>query len=361
VAAELPVAGAAPERPPALVAGHDDGTRLRLDWRPYRFALPQAMVTAQGALAERRGWLLRLESESGDLGWGEAALLPGDGQDPQSLAEAIATLPQAMDRYTLERRLQQLPLPLQAALGLALAEGDGLGAPAAGGWLTAPASAVLLPAGAAMLPALEQALAAFGAEATGPSASPTTTVTMTVKWKVAAADPTFEWSLLHDLLERLPATARLRLDANGGWDRSTAWRWAERLVADPRLEWLEQPLAADDREGLRALAARLPVALDESLRQDPGLAQGWPGWLVRRPLLEGDPRPLLAALTEGRRRWMVSTALETGIGWRLVAHLAALQTLGPTPCAPGLAPGWRPQGGLFQSDPQAVWEAAPWT
>jgi len=55
---------------------------------------------------------------------------------------------------------------------------------------------------------------------------------------------------------------------------------------------------------------------------------------------------------------MVSTALETGIGRRLVAHLAALQAQGPTPTAPGLAPGWRPQGALFSVDPLQVWEAA---
>jgi O-succinylbenzoate synthase len=55
---------------------------------------------------------------------------------------------------------------------------------------------------------------------------------------------------------------------------------------------------------------------------------------------------------------MLSTALETGIGRRLLHHLAALQSLGPTPTAPGLAPGWCPEGGLFAADPDAVWEAA---
>jgi hypothetical protein len=84
----------------------------------------------------------------------------------------------------------------------------------------------------------------------------------------------------------------------------------------------------------------------------------WPGWQVRRPLLEGDPRSLLAAFEAGQPRWMVSTALETGIGRRWVDHLAALQALGPTPTAPGLAPGWCPQGDLFSADPQLVWQAA---
>jgi O-succinylbenzoate synthase len=159
-------------------------------------------------------------------------------------------------------------------------------------------------------------------------------------------------------LDGLPQGARLRLDANGGWDRPTAALWAERLAGDPRLEWLEQPLDPADQVGLEALAARVPVALDESLRADPSLRARWRGWQVRRPLLEGDPRPLLAALQAGQPHWMVSTALETGIGRRWVHHLAALQAQGPTPTAPGLAPGWCPQGDLFSVDPWLVWKAA---
>jgi O-succinylbenzoate synthase len=179
-----------------------------------------------------------------------------------------------------------------------------------------------------------------------------------VKWKVAAAGETPERQLLAALLARLPATARLRLDANGGWDRPTAARWAEALASEARLEWLEQPLVPADVEGHRQLAGRLPVALDESLRQFPSLYRDWSGWQVRRPALEGDPRPLLVALQAGQPRRMLSTALETGIGGRLVAHLAALQQRGPTPTAPGLAPGWRPEGALFSTDPELVWATA---
>ena len=97
------------------------------------------------------------------------------------------------------------------------------------------------------------------------------------------------------------------------------------------------------------------MALDESLRRHPWLRQRWPGWQVRRPALEGDPRPLLASLGAGRAGWMVSTAFETGVGRRLVEHAAALQWAGPTPTAPGLAPQWRPTGCLFDADPAVAW------
>ena len=92
--------------------------------------------------------------------------------------------------------------------------------------------------------------------------------------------------------------------------------------------------------------------------QDPSLRNRWGGWQVRRPLLEGDPRPLLRQLQECVPYRMLSTAFETGIGRRWLHHLAALQLQGPTPVAPGLAPGWCPSGPLFSDDPAAVWEAA---
>ena len=198
-----------------------------------------------------------------------------------------------------------------------------------------------------MLPMLDQLLA------THPVGEP-----ITVKWKVAAAGAELEWSLLPELLERLPSTARLRLDANGGWDRCEADRWAGVVQGDPRLDWLEQPLSVDDLQGLRDLEKRVPVALDESLLKRPDLREHWPGWQVRRPLLEGDPRRLLRQLQEGRPKLMLSTVFETGIGFRWLALMAGLQQRGPTPVAPGLAPGWSPPGPLFSSDPAQVWAAA---
>ncbi len=434
--------------------------RLQLAWRPFQFRLPRTLVTAHGALAERRGWLLRLSQADGAVGWGEAApwpqsvgpplpgLTPPAGRaatqrlqavpQPQfaALAATIAELGPELGRQELEACLPALPACLGFALGLALAELDGLGAPDRAPWRAAPPSAWLLPAGAAALAALETLLqwdeqpqgaepalrspgrlgaagavvapGARGDEARGAAADadpvavraavapgvlgtaaaagavgalddpgaigapadpeaplaagwrgvPQASGPLTFKWKVAAGPDPEERAVLEQLLARLPHGSRLRLDANGGWDRATAQAWAERLASDPRLEWLEQPLAPADLAGLAALAAVVPVALDESLQLDPQLASGWCGWQVRRPALEGDPRPLLRQLLAGTPRLMLSTAFETGIGRRCLAHLAALQQDGPTPTAPGLAPGWRPAGALFDSDPELVWAAA---
>jgi O-succinylbenzoate synthase len=339
------VSGAAPDGVSAA--------ELRLDWRPFRFVLPRAMVTAHGSLAQKRGWLLRLRHADGRTGWGEAAWLEAAPTAPSTAAPTASAAPALLppppgpvwSRAGLEALLPSLATPLAFAIGQALAELDGLGGSAGGSWLPAPASALLLPAGDAGPEALRRALA-------------TVPPPPAVKWKVAALPDALEREALERLLALLPIASRLRLDANGGWDRPTATAWADRLAADPRLEWLEQPLAPEDGDGLQALVRRVPVALDESLRSPAPAPDPWPGWRVCRPALAGDPRPLLGALAAGSPRLMISTALETGIGARLVAHLAALQQRGPTPTAPGLAPGWRPEGGLFSADPARVWEAA---
>ena len=330
-------------------AAGSEVTGLRLVWRPFAFPLPEPLHTARGSLLAKRGWLLRLESPDGGLGWGETAPLELDGPEPwERMRACLDTLGSEWRRGDLETWLTRPDCPpcLGFALGAALAELDGL--VGSGSWLPAPPAAWLLPAGAAMPAALERLL----------QESSSVPAPLSVKWKVAARPDGQERELLELLLERLPDDARLRLDANGGWDRRTALAWAERLAGEPRLEWLEQPLAPSDHEGLELLAARLPVALDESLAERPALRRSWHGWQVRRPSQEGDPRPLLAELRTGRPRLMVSTAFETGIGQRWLAHLAGLQAQGPTPTAPGLAPGWLPRGGLFASDPSGVWAGA---
>jgi O-succinylbenzoate synthase len=324
------------------------GCDLRLLWRPFVLPLPQPLRTARGLLQGKQGLLLRLETPGGAVGWGEAAPLDGD---LAPIEAAIGRFGARCSRACLETALASgaMPPALAFGLGAALAEGDGL---PLGRWRPAPPAAHLLPAGPAAITALAAALAGQQAGAGGGPC---------FKWKVAVHPDREERQLLERLLEQLPPTARLRLDANGGWDRATAAAWAGRLAREPRLDWLEQPLDSADPQGLEALAARFPavaIALDESLQVRPEQRKHWPGWQVRRPSQEGDPRPLLAELERGRPRLMLSTAFETGIGARWLHHLAALQADGPTPAAPGLAPGWTPPGELAASEPERVWRGA---
>ena len=87
-----------------------------------------------------------------------------------------------------------------------------------------------------------------------------------LKVKVACADPDTEIEHLARLSRALPTDARLRLDANGGWDLDTAGRVIAALSGLP-IESLEEPLDRPDSAGLARLqdSTPFPLALDESL------------------------------------------------------------------------------------------------
>lgn len=150
------------------------------------------------------------------------------------------------------------------------------------------------------------------------------------KWKVGVEDFADELALLDDICAALPTGAKLRLDANGAWDRRRAERWLERCAERP-VEHVEQPVAADARGAvdlLLGLANDFPtaVALDESVVGEADLERwlglGWPGVFVIKPLLLAQPSAALAGLAKAQARVVFSSALETAVGAREALRLA---------------------------------------
>jgi len=144
------------------------------------------------------------------------------------------------------------------------------------------------------------------------------------KWKVGASDLQDELGWLDELCGELPSGAKLRLDANGAWERRQAERWLERC-ADRPIEFVEQPIARE-RKGADDLLLGLaedyptPLALDESLvgtvDVDKWLGVGWRGVFVVKPSLFGDVGNTLAKLSAVKATVVFSSALETAVGAR---------------------------------------------
>jgi len=320
---------------------------LNISVKPFSFRLKKFLRTSQGLLSQRHGWLLRIENESGHIGWGEVS--PISSSERKICSNLLKSLNKSPSREELELLIPDWPGSLGFAFGAALAELDGLvGSDSKTGWLDPPSSALLFPVDKDLTSAIDSVLVNSVVHSNP----------ITFKLKVGLGTDLEEQALIKKIFYRLPADIRLRLDPNTAWDRIRANYWADYFLQDPRLEWLEQPLPACDINGLRELAQKVPIALDESLFFDPSLRKTWQGWQVRRPIIEGDPRDLLRDFEEGVAYLALSTTFETGIGLRWLNHLAALQQNGPTPTAPGLAPGWSPEGELFSADPHLVWEAA---
>lgn len=289
-------------------------SRLRLASRRYSLPFRAPVRTGHGVWAERTGVLVRLTDEAGRTGYGEAAPIPWFGTET---ADEVDALLKSLGEWVTPVQLDAVPERFGCACFALAAALEGAGADSQKkheGRAHLPVAA-LLPAGrAALAQVAEKAEMGF----------------RVFKWKVGAFDLADELSLLDDLVAELPEGARLRLDANGAWDRRQAERWLERAAERP-VEFVEQPVAPTMRgadDVLRGLAADYPVtlALDESLAGacdvERWLAAEWRGVFVVKPALFGDPRPVLARLAAAKADVVFSSALETAVGARAALRAA---------------------------------------
>lgn len=327
---------------------------FRFAYRRYRLAFRHPVRTARALWAEREGLIVRLEAADGRVGWGEAAPVPAFGMEGMDDLEAAARNWPSFDPARVPT--------LENALRAAQADMEGS---RAGKESSRPAWAVaaLLPAGrAAIAVARERAAAGF----------------RTFKWKVGVEGWRDEASILDDVCAAIPEGARLRLDANGAWDRRTAEQWLARCAERP-VELVEQPVGGEDSRGedlLRGLAADFPtpIGLDESLVGEPDLERwlgsGWPGVYVIKPSLFADAAGALRKLAAAKAKVIFSSAIETAVGARAALQLAfawegerAALGFGVWPIfqaeacdGPALAPFIRP-GDLDAGAGEKVWNA----
>ncbi|HIK45140.1 MAG TPA: o-succinylbenzoate synthase [Leptolyngbyaceae cyanobacterium M65_K2018_010] len=338
---------------------------LELAIKGYSRQFRQPLKTAHGPWQKRQGLLVRLEDGLGRVGYGEIAPLPWFGSETLAAAQAFckslakvplwpAPLPFGLacdpagpeanpDLLREGRRFSSLTLPnslpaTQFGLATAMAQLQGQGVAA----VPSPephASFIcgLLPAGAAALkgwPALWQS------------------GTRTFKWKIGVDGIATERALLTTLVQALPPTSRLRLDANGGLTVSEAAQWldlCDRLNSQPdtcAIEFLEQPLPPDQVAVMAHLGQRFrtAIALDESVATLPSLErchqQGWSGIFVVKPALAGCPHRLRQFWQRHSPQLVFSSAFETVVGRQAALALAADYAAQLPPSAPPLALGF---------------------
>lgn len=357
---------------------------LHFQYRRYRLPFRRPVRTAHGVWAEREGVIVRLqdrsESRSGAIGWGEAAPIPWFGTETVDEVEAgCREIGERCDAALLESVPEQLGC-LRHALNAA--RGEIASAPredSVSAAVTPEAAArnyfgvaALLPAGRSVLeripPLVEAGFRVF-------------------KWKVGVGDLADELALFSDVCAALPTGAKVRLDANGAWDRRQAERWLDRC-GDAPVEFVEQPAFAEPTAGRPASSLKremdlllglagdfpTPIALDESLVGERDLERwlgaGWPGVYVVKPSLLADPAAALARLERAKAPIVFSSALETAVGARTALQIAfawrgerralgfGVWPLYSDPCynGPMAAPFIR-AGDLDYLDPEAVWNA----
>lgn len=305
-----------------------------------RLQFVRPVRTARGEFAGRASVLLELRDREGATGCGEAAPWPGFGTETAGRAHELlrdaAALLEGRDAEPGERiagldaLLADAPAARTAVQGalwdlaarragrtLARHLAVGVVAPAAAALTRVPLSALL----AAHDPDELRAEAAR-ARSAGYAA---------VKLKLGARPLAADVARVRAVRDGLGPGVRLRGDANGAWSRTQALA-AFAALAEFDFEYIEQPLAADDVDGLVQLRGHgtVRVAADESVATGQGarrlLAAGAADVLVLKPATLGGPAAALEIAAQARNAAVgvtFSHTFESAVGARHALHCAA--------------------------------------
>lgn len=265
--------------------------------KPLRRNFREPFATATGIWRTRESMVARVKYMDGHVGFGEVAPTPGFRGETFSDAHRFLSLWEPQMEIP-----DHLPL-CRAALGCA---GSSL-------WRTKTA-----------FPKIKTAALLRSPEETN---LPLNNV---LKAKIGVGELSSEIATIENFLTHLPAGSRLRLDANASLSRTEAKAWLDTFEGCSQIEFLEQPLAVTDRNGLMGLAESnsLALALDESLLDvqiaEAFLADGWPGYFVFKPTLCQDWRAMETFLRNEPTRCVVSSVFESPFGFEAVLRVASL-------------------------------------
>ena len=348
----------------------------------YRLALASPLVTAHGVVDHREGLLFSI-SDGANVGWGEAAPMPGWSRE--SLSDCKTTLEAAASRVAhldsvddprfgaILAELEAQPHARSALAGAAfdllarshevsiasLLEAStspgwsaepwgGQGVPRAEvttspGWSAEPWGGLGGPRaelstspgwsaeGEAPRSVLVNGLISQRQpEAVANAAAELALQGMTaVKLKVAAADPLTDLARVAAARSAIGDDIELRLDANGGWDIDTAIATLHKM-AGYNIAFCEEPTAGIGGIAAVGAASGVPVAVDESAVMVSDIATALKTDTVRvvivKPQALGGPDLALAAVAlveDFGATAVVTTMIDSAIGVAHAAHVAA--------------------------------------
>ncbi|SDF61732.1 o-succinylbenzoate synthase [Halorubrum xinjiangense] len=344
------------------------GPRRAVRHRSFALDLTRPLGTAAGEIRRREGFLIAVERRGdgaewaigaggaggadgagGSVGLGEATPLPGWTESREACAAALDGLDGRAESQPPLAALDAESTPA-ARHGLSLALADAAARDAGerlsdrladeAGIDATPADAV--PVNATVGDGSPEATAAEARRAVEAGFD-------CLKLKVGARDVDADVERVRGVREAVGDAVALRADANGAWDRETARRALDALAAFD-LAYVEQPLPADDLDGLASLredggradpTASVPIAADESVAAhgiDAVLDAGADA-VVLKPMALGGPDRALAAALRARSAGVdpvVTTTIDAVIARTAAVHVAAAVP-DVSPC--GLATG----------------------
>jgi len=294
--------------------------KLNLTCQPVCLDLKTTFRIAHGASDQRHNVIAYL-----DEGLGEAAVVPYYGDTQAGILEYLERAAEELgdDPFLIEDILNQLPPgspAARAAVDIALHDlwGKRLGQPL---YRLLGLNPQVLPLTSFTIAIDEPARMAERAAISGYPL---------IKIKLGSPEDEAIVAAI-----RKATSAKLRVDANAGWSREEAARLIPRLV-EYDLEFIEQPLAVGDIEGLRWLKEQLrlkkievPLFADESIRcaADVAAHAGAIDGVVVKLMKSGGIREALRTIHTARAldvQIMIGCMVESSLGVTAAAHLAPL-------------------------------------
>jgi len=292
--------------------------QIDLSFKPYQRSFAHPLRTRHGTWTTRKGWLLRMQAPDQRLGFGEVAPIPwfNPNESLEAVARAIAALPTSL--HIDPDPLPQTRFPsLDFALETAYFQLTDQSFQQLAAQPRAIPTARLL-THSAPAAAEEDLHAALKAGYT------------TFKIKIGTHPIAVEQAHCVDLLNKLSAKARLRMDANGALDLEATESWLHILAPYDHIEFIEQPMPPGNERRLSQLAHnyRTPIALDESvitLQDITTLLEYFPnGPFVLKPALFGAPSQWLTWRAAHPTPTIIySSAMETAIGYEAGIRIAS--------------------------------------
>ncbi|MGK7946439.1 MAG: o-succinylbenzoate synthase [Microcystaceae cyanobacterium] len=274
----------------------------QLTFKPYQREFIRPVKTYHGDWKIREGIIIHLTDEKGKEGWGEIAPIPWFGSesliDALNFCHSLPTLITQKQILSIPEHLPACQFGFESALNFAhLSEINNT-------------YCYLLPTGKE---ALQQWQNIYDEKINSDKI-------VTFKWKIALDSPQIELNLWQQLMNELPSSVKLRLDANGGLSLDGAKLWLTALDRDKRVEFLEQPLPKSEFQSMLSLSRKYqtPIALDESVSSLAQLEQchqeGWQGIYVIKAPIMGYPSKLINILRNYALDCVFSSVFETEIG-----------------------------------------------
>lgn len=265
---------------------------------PYRREFLPPLRTGAGVFEVREGWILK-ETRGGEDFFGEVAPFPGFESEQGDWMARI-------ERWS--RGDDQSCLGVTGALGF-------------GAWCLEQA-----------LPFSVQASSAgmISEEDNWMSQEKAEDRPQVVKVKIGINSPESEQSQMDSRIQQSGGDVRFRLDANQALNLKATRSWMAWLDQRPEIEFIEQPMCVGSErmlvdefgEGARRIALDESVVTADHLKRI--LDIEWPGIFVIKPSLFGRPDDYIKLPERIRRRIVLSSAFETGVGFSFVLKIASM-------------------------------------